>query len=266
MKTLLRKTLLPAMMLLVSCNQVVQYDFDSYQSGILASYPSSGKNFRLSLTDAPNDNLASVFVNIKSVELKFEKDGDISTWEVAKGLGMVDLLTLQNGKLKHLADLSIEKRSSLRQIHIVLENSGHYITYKDGGSCDLITPTSHQAGLKLDIPAVEVEDYSIYSLVVDFDAKKSVMITGSGECILSPKLLVGGYSSIDPQDLDEGSVVGAEQNYTKYEAQEFVEEEAPEAESGLFDCSTVDLNLIDLNDEATWPVGATLSDLSGCID
>lgn len=229
MKKLIQKTILPAMLLMVSCTPLVEYDFDPYQSGVLASYPTSSGNFRLSLTDAPNDNLKSVFVNIKSVELKFEKDGDISTWEVAKGAGMVDLLQLQNGRLKHLADLSLERRTALRQVKINLEDSGHYITYKDGGSCDLLTPSSHQAGLALDVPYVEVEDYSVYSFVVDFDAKKSIMVTGSGECILKPYLVIGGYSSIDPQDLDGSAVQGSEEDYTALEPEEFVEEEAPEA-------------------------------------
>lgn len=232
MKKLIQKTILPAMLLMVSCTPLVEYEFDAYQSGVLASYPSKASNFRLSLTDAPNDNLKSVFVNIKSIELKLERDGDISTWEVAKGVGMVDLLQLQNGKLKQLADLNLERRTALRQIKINLEDSGHYITYKAGGSCDLLTPASHQAGLALDVPYVEVEDYSVYSFVVDFDAKKSVMITGNGECILKPYLVVGGYSSIDPQDLDGSAVQGSEEDYSKLEAEEFIEEAAPEAGNG----------------------------------
>lgn len=231
MKTLIKNTVLPAMMLLASCTPLVEYDFDAYQSGVLASYPSSG-NFRLSLTDAPNDNLKSVFVNIKSVELKFERDGDISTWEVAKDLGMVDLLTLQNGKLQHLADLNLEKRTALRQVRLVLEDSGHYITYKDGGSCDLMMPSSNVDALKLDVPYIEVEDYSVYSFVVDFDAKKSITITGGGDCILNPYLVVGGFSSIDPYDLDGGVVQGSEEDYSALEAEEFVEEAAPEAGAG----------------------------------
>ena len=58
---------------LTSCiNNVedIKVDGGAVKNSFLSSYSTAGKNLKINLTDAPNENLKSVVVNIKSILLK----------------------------------------------------------------------------------------------------------------------------------------------------------------------------------------------------
>jgi hypothetical protein len=186
--------------------------------GAFASKP---YNMRLSLTDAPNDDLREVVVNVARAELRLNRDGKQARVIVARDLGPINLLSLQSGVILPLADLSIPDQVSVTQIRLVLNSSGNYIVKADGSSCDLQTPSAQESGVKLLIPnGVTIDQGYNYSLIADFDAKKSIVLPGNGGCLLKPVIklqsatrVVQGDNqgnnqgdnddTIDPGDLDD---------------------------------------------------------------
>lgn len=191
-------------MLLFSCNL---QDDNSVPTTSLSSFSKSGYNFSLHLTDAPNDNLLEVVVNIKRVLLKVNDEFGGGEIDLAMDVGQVDLLTLQNGKLLGLTELDLPIGSKINQIKLELYENGNYITYDDGSFCDLQTPSAQQSGLKLISPDVEIKEDQQLSFVVDFDAKKSIVHKGNGGCLLKPVLRWGGITSKDVESEDEEVIV-----------------------------------------------------------
>jgi hypothetical protein len=158
-------------------------------AGTDSSYAAGPKNFRLNLTDAPNHDIKSVFVNIKHAELRLSGGGKEGRLIVAENLGVVDLLKLQNGVLLPMADLNLPNDVTVTQIRLVLESEGNYIIKGDESRCDLHTPSAQQTGIKFLIhQGVTIEKGHSYSMVADFDVNKSIVLQGNGGCLLKPVL------------------------------------------------------------------------------
>lgn len=144
---------------------------------------------RFKLTDAPNHDLKSVFVNIDHMEVLVAGASKQGRLKLAKGLGMVDLLTLQDGVTLPLQDIVAPANLKITQIRLVLKPEGHYATKGDGSICALQTPSAQKTGVKIILTnKVQFEAGHAYNIVVDFDAKKSVVVKGNGECLLKPVL------------------------------------------------------------------------------
>lgn len=169
----------------------------------LASYSKSGNNFKLSLTDAPNKELSEVVVNIDRILLKAGSSSKKIELVMARDIGQVDLLTLQNGKMMGISDLSLPIGTKVNQARLILKDSGNYIRYKDGSVCQLKTPSQQNTGLKILSPEFSIEQGRAYSMVIDFDAKKSIVHQGNGGCLLKPVLKWGGITSIHEDDLND---------------------------------------------------------------
>jgi hypothetical protein len=162
-------------------------------------YAAQPRNFRLSLTDAPNEDLKSVFVNVKHAEILMRARGKQGRVQVAQGMGALDLLTLQNGVTLPMADLTLPYDVEIYQIRLVLEPSGHHTIHRNGSRCDLRTPSQERTGIKLLIKnGVLIERGFSYSIVADFDAKKSVVSLGQGDCLLKPVLKLYSATRISP--------------------------------------------------------------------
>ncbi len=144
----------------------------------------------VSLVDAPRDDIQNVFVNIDYIELKVKKGNRERDLKAGVGAGITDLLTLQNGMSLDLGDLVLPANSELTQVRLVLNDDGNEIFFKDSSSCNLQTPSQQESGLKILMKNAVVESGFDYSLVIDFDALKSVLFTGQGDCILKPVLKV----------------------------------------------------------------------------
>ncbi|GAB4024756.1 MAG: hypothetical protein Fur0010_27970 [Bdellovibrio sp.] len=169
----------------------------------LASYSSSGNNFKLSLTDAPNKEMTEVVVNIDRILLKAGSSSKKVELVMARDVGQVDLLTLQNGKMMGISDLNLPVGTKVNQARLILKDSGNYIHYKDGSVCQLKTPSQQNTGLKIISPEFNIEQGRVYSMVIDFDAKKSIIHPGNGDCLLKPVLKWGGITSIHEDDLND---------------------------------------------------------------
>lgn len=179
----------------------------SAENAPLQSFSSAGLNFRLSLTDAPSEEFTSVFVNIRSIELWTTKGGHDRRYVVANPHGPLDLLTLRNGVLLPIKDFDLPQDETIKQIRMLIEPDGNYGIRGDGSRCDLQTPSGHTSGLKLMLakPVTIAVGYS-YSLVIDFDAAKSVVQMGNDECLLKPVLRVGGFSRAESGEVREGGL------------------------------------------------------------
>lgn len=202
--------------ILISCTQGSQTMYTATKTDSLDAAPESttelisfapkNNNFRVSLTDAPKDDLKSVFVNVVNAELWLEKGGKSARLVIAKDLGMVDLLTLRNGLLMTMADITIPEGVSITQIRLILAQD-NYAIKMDVSQCSLQTPSAQQSGIKIKLanPVTIAADKS-YSLVLDFDAAKSVVVKGNGDCLLKPVLKVGAFTQVNIDDVnDDGS-------------------------------------------------------------
>jgi hypothetical protein len=134
------------------------------------------------LTDAPGD-YQQVNVDIQDVQVNSGSDekGWVSL-DVNKGI--YDLLTLTNG-LDTLLGSAWLPAGNLSQVRLILGNRNSIKV--DGEVISLSTPSAQQSGLKLQVHA-ELLDGVTYTLLLDFDAAKSIVHTGSGKYILKPVL------------------------------------------------------------------------------
>ena len=138
-----------------------------------ASYP-----YSVRLTDAPGP-YDEVNVDIQGVEVIGE-DGKTVALNVKKGI--FNLLEFSNGVDTLLATDSLEI-SSVKQIRLILGANNTVVL--DGVSYPLSTPSAEQSGLKLKVNQT-LQEGILYTVLLDFDANKSVVKLGNGEYQLKP--------------------------------------------------------------------------------
>lgn len=136
------------------------------------------------MTDAPGD-YAEVNVDVQSVQVHKEGDGDESEWITLDEIhpGVYNLLDYTNGKDFLLASSTLPA-GKIAQIRLIL-GPNNSLKLKDGTVTPLVTPSGQQSGVKLDINA-ELESDVTYTLLLDFDAAQSVVARGDGQYNLKP--------------------------------------------------------------------------------
>lgn len=170
--------------------------------------PSGEKNFKLHLVDAPKEILTSVMVKIKSAELLLSRDGKKVRVPMTTGAGLVDLLNLQNGLSLNMGEVGIVEGVTVEMMRLVLEDEGHYAVKKDGSVCELKTPSANKSGLKVKLSSgILIQKDVKYSLVIDFDVKKSVVVLGNGGCLLKPVLLARSLTKVEDEVVTDASDV-----------------------------------------------------------
>ena len=159
-------------------------------SSPLASFPAeSPSNLRISITDAPSMDLKSVFVNVDHAELLVNSGGANGRLIVAQGLGLVDLMQLRSGVLLPMQDLNLAAGTEITGIRLVLKGDNNYSIKADDSRCEMQTPSGQQSGIKIHLAQpFTLESGASYSMIMDFDAGKSVVVKGNGDCLLKPVL------------------------------------------------------------------------------
>lgn len=234
---------------------------------VASSFAPAPSNFRLSLTDAPKEDLKEVNVNVHHIELFLGKGAVEKRLILANGLGMVNLLDLQNGVILPLADVNMPEGVEISQIRLVLNGDNNHVIRKNDQRCDLQTPSGQQSGIKILIKnPIVIESGYRYSMIVDFDAAKSVVIRGNGSCLLKPVLKLSAATrqpveSNDDDGQDDDSVEpivdGSDSNVPPAEdSGDPTEEDIPEE-----DASEEELGFDPL-DPSTYPDGITPDDLA----
>jgi len=169
-------TLLAVLFLLNSCD-VSDDGSSNTPTGTLQVY----------LTDAPG-NYEAVWIDIEEVRIHVnEEDGideDDEGWITISDEPMrVNLLELTNGELEALGETELEE-GMYSQIRLILGDDNEIV--KNGVTHSLDTPSAQQSGLKLNVNA-EIEGGQVYTLLLDFDASRSVVEAGnSGKFLLKP--------------------------------------------------------------------------------
>jgi hypothetical protein len=137
------------------------------------------------LTDAPGD-YESVYIDIQEVRVHISSDAEDeeSGWRVIRDEPIrVDLLELTNGNMEFLGETELEP-GRYSQLRLILGDDNELVI--DGQSHTLTTPSAQQSGLKLNINA-EIESGTTYTLLLDFDASRSIVQAGaSGMYLLKP--------------------------------------------------------------------------------
>lgn len=138
-----------------------------------ASYPVAIK-----MTDAPGPYEA-VFVDLQGVEIT-GSGGQTVTLNANKGI--YNLLDLTNGLNTLIATDTLET-PTVEQIRLILGTNNTVVL--DGVSYPLSTPSADQSGLKLQVHQT-LEQGILYTILLDFDANKSIVNLGNGSYKLKP--------------------------------------------------------------------------------
>lgn len=148
------------------------------------SEKSTGEKAQLAirLTDDPADYDA-VNIDIRDVQINVSGDDD-KGWQSLAGVhtGIYNLLDLVNDKDTLLVHADIPT-GRLHQIRLILGPNNSIVA--DGIELPLQTPSAQQSGLKLNVQQ-DVSGGILYTILLDFDAGKSVVKTGNGKYLLKP--------------------------------------------------------------------------------
>lgn len=129
------------------------------------------------MTDAPGPYVA-VNVDVQAVEINTSQG-----WVNANvNAGIYNLLDYQRGVDTLIASSTIPA-GDVSQIRLVLGPNNTVVV--GPATFDLETPSAQQSGLKLNVNAT-VQAGDTYTIILDFDAARSIVETGSGKYILKP--------------------------------------------------------------------------------
>lgn len=175
----------------------------------------SNARLQVALVDAPAE-YDSVFVDVEGVTVKFgaaeESDEggwqDISTFEPQR----FNLLDLTNGTEMLLADAQVPA-GTLGEVRLLLGSDNSLYIGEDEKA--LTVPSGSSSGLKIKLNT-ELKAGVTYKLILDFDAAKSIVDTGSGAYNLKPVI----HANMEAQTgAISGSVVGLESGVVIYAIQ-----------------------------------------------
>lgn len=135
--------------------------------------------FRLVDAPGPYDE-----VNVNIIGMQAIINDSIVDLEVNEGV--YNLLDFVNGKDTLLVEEQVPS-GRLSQVRLILGPDNSLVIGDD--TYELKTPSAQQSGLKLNVHAEFLQGVA-YEYVIDFDAARSVVETGSGKFILKPVLRV----------------------------------------------------------------------------
>ena len=171
----------------------------------LSTLSNQKAQLNINLIDAPNDEIKEVHVHIKRLEVLLSKNDKQANLVLSEDLGDVDLLKLQNGNSLPLSNLNLPNGIEIKEMRMILDDTKNFIIKSDDSLCNLKTPSAQQSGLKIKFDSVvKLEAGFRYSMTIDFDAKKSIVLTGNHGCLLKPVLRLPEFIKENP-DLEETS-------------------------------------------------------------
>jgi hypothetical protein len=165
------------------------------------------------LTDAPGD-YEEVNIDIKDIQAHPNElvDNNAAGWQSLENFkpGIYNLLTLRNGLDTLLGDIAWPSEK-ISQIRVIL---GPNNSIKVNGKVEkLLTPSAMQSGLKLKINQI-IENGQNYKILLDFDAARSIVETGSGKYILRPVIKAISRSQTDEIGAIKGEINPAKAGVT----------------------------------------------------
>jgi hypothetical protein len=161
--------------------------------------PLSGEtDLSVYLTDDPGE-YDQVNLDIQGMEVHYTDDTD-DKWYTLKNFhnGVYDILRFTNGKDTLLANDRVSAKH-INQIRLILGDNNTVVV--DGTTYPLETPSGQESGVKLNVDATLTEGIK-YEIWTDFDAQKSIVVTGNNKYILKPvvrvytKAITGSISGV----------------------------------------------------------------------
>lgn len=169
---------------------VVPFALASIVSATLLGGCSSGSSdsaatgtLSLGLTDGPVENASEVSITVTEIQLKGAENKTI-TLETPQEINLLDY---QGESQIMLFEDQTLAAGEYQWIRLYLDESASYIQFKDGPQHPLEIPSAAQSGLKLN-SGFTIGAGSSNSFTIDFDLRKSVHQTGTGEYKLRPTL------------------------------------------------------------------------------
>lgn len=153
-------------------------------AGCSTSPQSDTGTLQVRMVDAPIDNAKEVNVVINSVQVN-NTETDTGWVTINEPKKTYNLLDLTNGAYAVLGEAELEA-GTYEQIRLILDSEGNNIVFENGDKESLFIPSGTQTGVKLNVNA-EIEPGFTYTLILDFNASKSVVKAGnSGRYLLKP--------------------------------------------------------------------------------
>ena len=138
---------------------------------------------RVSMTDAPA-RFDEVNIVVREVQIHRVGDGEAAWIEVRPDSeSTYNLLELRNGVFTTLGFATDIPAGAYDQVRLVLGEGSNVV--EDGVTHPLTTPSGLQSGIKL-MGAFEVPAGGLVEIALDFDAARSVHVTGNGKHTLHP--------------------------------------------------------------------------------
>ena len=130
------------------------------------------------LTDGPGAYDA-LYLSVKEVQI-LSSEGQTT---LAVNSNPFNILNFRMGKDTLIASQDIPS-GTIQEVRLVLNNTGNSVVI-NGTSYALTTPSGQTSGIKLKVHD-DLQAGVAYTLLLDFDAAKSIVNTGSGKYILKP--------------------------------------------------------------------------------
>ena len=143
----------------------------------------------IQMTDAPDPVYTEVNIDVRSMEVHYndQRQGNAGWITLKTKAGVYDLLKLQSNVLAVLADDDAMPLGKVTQVRMVL---GDQNTIESGGVVyPLNVASASQTGIKVNVDA-EIHLDKTTGIVLDFDAKKSIVLDGNGSFSLKPVIEV----------------------------------------------------------------------------
>lgn len=135
------------------------------------------------LTDDHEDYM-HLFLEVVGVDVKISEGWTSVTLDKAD---TIDILKYQNGDLYYLTEEEVEI-GSLQEVRLILGGSS-LLVLQDSTQHNLTVPSGTSSGLKVKVDNPKnLSDGGTYKLIVDFDAKSSILQQGNGEYKMKPVL------------------------------------------------------------------------------
>lgn len=178
-------------------------------TALSCSKSGDGQKVTFRLTDAPT-YIDAAKVTIDLQEVNYSLSGE--SWQkIQVTPQQVNLLALTNGTSLLLSQITLNEGDRIQQVRLVL-GSNNTIQLPNGTVIPLEIPGSETSGLKISVKG-DVPATGGYTVMVDFDARRSLVAKGNGQYSMKPVLrgfIVESLASI------KGTITPAATPYTVY--------------------------------------------------
>lgn len=145
-------------------------------------------HLQMRLMDAPSPYaFDAIYLDVVGVEVNVSHDNTNEWITMHSTAGVYNLLTLVNGADVLLVNEDIPA-GRIEQVRLVLGGGNTIVV--DGRTHPLTIPSGQESGLKINVHQ-DVEADASFTLMLDFDAAHSIVLTGAGEYHLQP--VINGF-------------------------------------------------------------------------